>query len=68
MTKQIQKLVEVINTIECNEEIETLIKGASIALDVDFNTFYRQVQNAFHAQCETVQASEEAVYNCSNVN
>ena len=69
MTKQIQKLVEAIKEIECIEEIETLIKGASIALNADFKTFYRQVQNAYHAQDKTVSVlCSEAVYNCRNVN
>lgn len=68
MTKQIQKLVEAIKVIESNEEIKALIKGASIALDADFKTLYRQVQNAYHVQVEQEQASEEAVYNSSNVN
>ena len=69
MTQRINKLVEAIKEIECIEEISTLIKGAAIALDVDFKTLYREVQNAYHTQVGNAShTSEEAVYNCANVN
>jgi hypothetical protein len=71
MQNLINKLADKVNELETEQEILAMIEGASIATDTDYTTLKKQVQNAYYLRYQKAQvqgASEEAVYNCANVN
>ena len=70
MTKQIEKLATAIKDINTESEILALIKGASLALNIDYSTLKKAVHQAYYVKYEQAgsgSASEASVYNSSNV-
>ena len=69
MIKQINQLAKEIESLNTEEEIMALIKGASLVLNIDFNTLKKEVQNTFYENSvkKSKCATSEAVYYSRNV-
>ena len=68
MTKQIEKLATAIKDINSELEIVALIRGAALALNVDFITLKKEVHRAYYVKYEqSGSASESSVYDSRNV-